>query len=87
MYLEKSSDIYEYLHEDVQFFLKSAARFKILLSLLESPRSLEEIRNSSGVSMPAVYSNIRLLLEEGLVKGLAVFTAYHMKQPFKYFPP
>ena len=37
--------------------------------------------------MPAVYSNIRLLLEEGLVKGLAVFTAYHMKQPFKYFPP
>ena len=47
MYLEKSSDIYEYLHEDVQFFLKSAARFKILLSLLESPRSLEEIRNSS----------------------------------------
>ncbi len=68
MYLEKFSDIYEYLHEDLQFFLKSPARFKILLSLLESPGSLEEIRNSSGVSMPAVYSNIRLLLEEGLVK-------------------
>ncbi|BAM70931.1 conserved hypothetical protein [Methanothermobacter sp. CaT2] len=64
MYEERLTDVYEYLYEDLQFILKSSIRFRIMVSLLRSPKTFDEIKGEVKVSLPALYSNIRLLLEE-----------------------
>lgn len=68
MHGEMLTDIYEYLYDDLQFILKSAARFRIIASLLESPKTFDEIRGDVKVSLPALYSNLRLLMDEGSVR-------------------
>lgn len=67
MYEERLTDVYEYLYEDLQFILKSSIRFRIMVSLLRSPKTFDEIKGEVKVSLPALYSNIRLLLEEGSI--------------------
>ncbi|MCG2829335.1 winged helix-turn-helix domain-containing protein [Methanothermobacter sp. K4] len=70
MYQERLTDVYEYLYEDLQFILKSSIRFRIMVSLLRSPKTFDEIKGEVKVSLPALYSNIRLLLEEGSISRL-----------------
>jgi len=67
MYEERLTDVYEYLYEDLQFILKSSIRFRIMVSLLRSPKTFDEIKGEVKVSLPALYSNIKLLLEEGSI--------------------
>ncbi|MFB2623442.1 helix-turn-helix transcriptional regulator [Methanothermobacter marburgensis] len=67
MYKERLTDVYEYLYEDLQFILKSSIRFRIMVSLLRSPKTFDEIKGEVKVSLPALYSNIKLLLEEGAI--------------------
>ncbi|MDI9618965.1 winged helix-turn-helix domain-containing protein [Methanothermobacter sp.] len=67
MYKERFTDVYEYLYEDLQFILKSTIRFRIMVSLFRSPKTFDEIKGEINVSLPALYSNLRLLLDEGYI--------------------
>lgn len=77
MYSEENlPEIHDYLHNDLQFMFKSTARFEIMLNLLEGPKSIDGIKTESNISLPAIYNNLKSLMNEGFVKKAGDY--YHL---------
>jgi predicted transcriptional regulator len=80
--LEYLFDLYEYIHDDLKFILKSSVRMKILISLKDGPRLIREIREEHNLSFATISNNMKLLLEKQMVNKVNDF--YHISQLGEY---
>lgn len=60
-------DLYDQVQGDLKFMVKSKIRLKIMMSLLEGPKSMKEINKSHDLSFATISNNMKLLLEANLV--------------------
>ncbi|MDP1552703.1 MAG: DUF1724 domain-containing protein [Methanobacteriaceae archaeon] len=61
-------DLYGNVQEDLKFMVKSNIRLQIMLCLADGPKTSKEIKNYHGLSFPAIFSNMKRLMEEDLVQ-------------------
>lgn len=80
--LEYIFELYEFIHDDIKFILKSGIRLKILTSLADGSRLIREIKKEQDLSFATISNNMRLLQDRGLVTKVNDY--YHISQTGKF---